>query len=619
MRLVALFCKGHYLFNDDILINFGGEYIYDFLYKDDEKVIEVKREKNSNYIENFFGENISLLSSIVGSNGSGKTSLINSILLNINNTSIGIIDCEVIVLIFENEDKIDIVFRNHVADNKEISVKIDAPFLIHKNLASISTIFYTPILDIRELYINFSVAHFADISKYRLFQDDTEDENGSFSQLAEFHLSENLKRWIQFIMNFGTFLESDFGEVSKFDKVNININRVFTLLTDFHDTSYDFRNFAKFFYKKWQDEYHGENPSNQKRLELNLILSVIEKTFNILERTGNRYLQEGKVNIEVKDIEDLGLKDSFYLFLDNHFFEKYEDVSLPVENIKAVIEVLINNLPSNEEIEYNRWEEYSVDFKTSFEIIDVYQSFIRSFSDDFMLDKTIMLTFKPNVDLSTGEKGLLDLFSSYYSVEKNDVMKNVLIFIDEGDTSFHPEWKKKYINSLVKYLPKIFDEKKIQIILTTHDAFTLSDIPVNNIIYLKKENDYKKVLKEDERPQKSFGANITDLLSDSFFINDGLLGDFAKEKIQLTLEWLKREAANKKIDAFVLDDKILLPEFATREQEITYHKNIIEIIDEPLVKGKLKSMYLEFVKDDEYFKNEEIERLREEIKKLESR
>jgi predicted site-specific integrase-resolvase len=73
MKLVALFCRGHYLFNDDVLINFGGEYIYDFFYKDDEKVIEIKREKNSNHIENFFGENISLLSSIVGSNGSGKT------------------------------------------------------------------------------------------------------------------------------------------------------------------------------------------------------------------------------------------------------------------------------------------------------------------------------------------------------------------------------------------------------------------------------------------------------------------------------------------------------------------------------------------------------------------
>lgn len=405
MKLVALFCRGHYLFNDDVLINFGGEYIYDFFYKDDEKVIEIKREKNSNHIENFFGENISLLSSIVGSNGSGKTSLINSILLNINNTSIGIIDCEVIVLIFESEDKIDIIFCDYSDEKITIETNELPVNSIDKKNSNISTIFYTPMLDIRELYISFTTAHFEDVSKYRLFQSDTEDDEGSFTKLAELHLSENLKRWIQFIENFESSIDTDFGEVSKFGRVDILINRVFSLLTDFHDTSYEFRDFAKFFYKKWQEEYHGEaEASNQKRLELNLILSVIEKTFNILEKTGNRYLQEGKVKVKLDDIKNLELKDSFYAFLDNHFFEKFENVFLPVDSIKSIIEVLINNLPNEEEIEYNRWDEYSVDFKTSFKIIELYQSFIKSFSKDFTLDKTIMLTFKPNVDLSTGEK-----------------------------------------------------------------------------------------------------------------------------------------------------------------------------------------------------------------------
>ena len=30
MRLVAVFIKGHFLFEEDQIINFGGEYIYDF-------------------------------------------------------------------------------------------------------------------------------------------------------------------------------------------------------------------------------------------------------------------------------------------------------------------------------------------------------------------------------------------------------------------------------------------------------------------------------------------------------------------------------------------------------------------------------------------------------------
>lgn len=595
MRLAALFCKGHYLFNDDVLINFGGEYIYDFLYKDDEKVIEIKREKNSNYIENFFGENISLLSSIVGSNGSGKTSLINSILLNINNTSIGIIDCDVIVLIFESEDKIDFIFCDYSDEKITIETNELKVNSIDKKNSNITTIFYTPILDIRELYISFTTAHFEDVSKYRLFQNDTEDDEGSFTKLAELHLSENLKRWIQFIENFESSIDTDFAEVSKFGRVDILINRVFSLLTDFHDTSYEFRDFAKFFYKKWQEEYHGEaEVSSQKRLELNLILSVIEKTFNILEKTGNRYLQEGKVKVKLDDIKNLELKESFYAFLDNHFFEKFENVFLPVDSIKSIIEVLINNLPNEEEIEYNRWDEYSVDFKTSFKIIELYQSFIKSFSKDFTLDKTIMLTFKPNVDLSTGEKGLLDLFSSYYSIAQSALKNNLLIFIDEGDTSFHPEWKKKYINSLLKYLPKIFIDKKIQIVLTTHDALTLSDIPTNNIIYLKKENNERAILQGDNRPKKSFGANITDLLSDSFFINDGLMGDFAKEKIQNIINWLNSDVPDLK------------------EKDV--NKRIIEMIDEPILRRKLSEMY-----SNKFDENLELEMIEREIKLLEER
>ena len=67
------------------------------------------------------------------------------------------------------------------------------------------------------------------------------------------------------------------------------------------------------------------------------------------------------------------------------------------------------------------------------------------------------------------------------------------------------------------------------------------------IVYLKKEGDKTTVLEGKDRPQKSFGANIHDLLADSFFIGDGLIGDFAKEKINETIEELKKDGTYKKI------------------------------------------------------------------------
>lgn len=586
MTLASIYIEGYYLFKREQTINFGGEFIYDFKNDDRESVIEINRNENEDFIEKFWGSNISLVSAIVGENGAGKTSLINTILLNFNNTNIGNIDCDRIILIFETKKDIIIYSRDNT--NNIISIK---PINFEKSEKSVdvSTVFYTPILDIRDFYINHSNSHYTDISRFRFFQNDTESEEGTFSKLTEFHLSENLKRWIVFISEFKTNIESDFKYLPEFNEITVHINRVFSLLDKPDQISLDFRNFLKPFYNKWQNEYRKNSQvTNRKRLELNLVLAVIEKLFNILEETGNIYLNEGRLNMTLKDIENMSLKDSFFLFLDKHYFIKFENVSLPVEEIKELTEILINNLPNEEDISFNRWDQYAVSNQTALKIINSYQKFIKAFSEHFTYDKTILLTFKPNIDMSSGEKGLLDLFSSFYDVKASISSDNLLIFIDEGDASFHPEWKIKFVNSIVNLFPNIIKDKKIQIIFTTHDPLTLSDVPNNNVVYLKKEENKTNVLGEDMKPKKSFGANITDLLADSFFIKDGLIGDFAKEKIEEVINYVN-----------------------DMESTITNNaeaKKIINIIDEPILKYKLEEMYFKkFPK--EYNKEKEIEDL----------
>lgn len=587
MKLASIYIKGHYLFKKDQTINFGGKFIYEFKNINSENVIEINRKGNNNYIDSFWGNNISLVSTIVGENGTGKTSLINTILLNLNNTNVGIIDCDLILMIFETEDDIIEYTRNYTED--EISVKT-INFEKNKRNLDISTIFYTPILDIRELYIDHSNTHYIDISKYRLFQNDTESEEGNFSKLSEFHLSENLKRWIFFISEFKSDIQSDFI-IPEFSEIKISINRVLSLLNEPNNIPNDFRDFPKAFYEKWQNEYHKKSHSTKrKRLELNLLLAVIEKMFNILEKTGNIYLEEGKLKITLKDIENLSLKDSLYLFLDNHYFIKFRSVRLPIEEIKELIEILIDNLPQENEIISRNNNSYTVSNETALKIMNSYQKFIRAFSKDFTFDKNIMLTFKPNIDLSTGEKGLLDLFSSFYEIKEKISSDNLLIFIDEGDTSFHPEWKIKFVNSILNFFPKIISNKTLQFVFTTHDSLTLSDIPNTNVVYLKKEGTTTKILLEQEKPTKSFGANITDLLADSFFIKDGLIGDFAKEKIDQVIKYLN-------------DNESLIADKVTA-------KKVIEIIDEPILKYKLEDMFFEKFPEEHDLEKEKEELLK---------
>jgi len=209
--------------------------------------------------------------------------------------------------------------------------------------------------------------------------------------------------------------------------------------------------------------------------------------------------------------------------------------------------------------------------------------------------------------LSFGEKSLLNLYSTLYefTLEKNHTREseNYLLILDEADLGYHPLWKRKYVDALNKTLPEIFNtlnakvfdsikkkkvnseqkKPKIQIIFTTHDPLTLSDLPNSSIVFLKKEGLFSKVLKisDFERPTRTFGANISNLLSDSFFINDGLIGDFAKDKIENVIFELNKliDLKTNNVSVDVSEDKKMLI------------NKTIEIIDEPIIKMKLIDMY----------------------------
>ncbi len=209
--------------------------------------------------------------------------------------------------------------------------------------------------------------------------------------------------------------------------------------------------------------------------------------------------------------------------------------------------------------------------------------------------------------LSSGENALLNLFSRIYNFLESNLKEpkfrklsdHYILLLDEADLTFHPTWKKKYVKALIKILPHIFNELEnkpsLQIIFTTHDPLTLSDLPNTNVIYLERKTyeDKTKILNVNDpnRPSKTFGANISDLLADSFFIEESLIGNFAFDKIQESIVWLSN-----KEDITAAD----------------YHKKLIQIIDEPIVQQKLAEMY-----DDKMETNFQLTIVNDQIKRLE--
>lgn len=153
--------------------------------------------------------------------------------------------------------------------------------------------------------------------------------------------------------------------------------------------------------------------------------------------------------------------------------------------------------------------------------------------------------------------------------------KNVNIIFDEIELYAHPDYQKKFLNDFLQALNSIYQRfDNINVVFITHSPFILSDIPKQNVLFLV-----------EGKPQNfdrmnTFAANITDLLSNSFFIQDGLIGDFAKKTINSTISWINYE---KKI-------KEKKKSYKPDSKDYLHHEKVIQLIDEPILKMKLAEM-----------------------------
>ena len=81
--------------------------------------------------------------------------------------------------------------------------------------------------------------------------------------------------------------------------------------------------------------------------------------------------------------------------------------------------------------------------------------------------------------------------------------------------------------------------------------------------------------------QQTFGANIHTLLSDSFFMEDGLMGEFAKGKITEIKEFYQKVEEKKKSDFISLKKEY--------EKKKIKFEEIQSIIGEPFLKTVIKN------------------------------
>ncbi|WP_145414649.1 AAA family ATPase [Paenibacillus xylanexedens] len=133
------------------------------------------------------------------------------------------------------------------------------------------------------------------------------------------------------------------------------------------------------------------------------------------------------------------------------------------------------------------------------------------------------------------------LFSDDEALQEGET---ALLFIDEGELFYHPEWQRNYIKILLDLIHASKTESKIQIVITTNSPFIISDVLSEDISYLSKE---------DTKFDQTFGQNIHKLLTHNFFMNY-TIGEFSREFIVDVSELLSPDENNNikpKISAFL--------------------------------------------------------------------
>ncbi|MBU2929439.1 AAA family ATPase [Winogradskyella psychrotolerans] len=272
--------------------------------------------------------------------------------------------------------------------------------------------------------------------------------------------------------------------------------------------------------------------------------------------------------------------------------------------------------------------------KDFYDLIDLYNK-VLSEANNFVYTLDL-LTIRSVYPLSSGEKALLNFFArinnriNKQNSSNHPTFNYYLLLLDEPELGYHPVWKRKFIDAITKSIPvlfsklnpnrnlfdtesKEFSDLKTQIIFTTHDPLTLSDIPIDNVTFIDRNADTNKsfiVNHNEDIDLATFGANVHDLLAHSFFLENGFMGEFAEGLITDLINYLTYDK----------DDNISESnQRPKKEWDNQLAEKVINIIDEPLIKERVQSLYNKKVL---YYDKEllrlKIKQLNNQLKKLDN-
>jgi predicted ATP-binding protein involved in virulence len=512
----------------------------------DEKNLTIT--ENEDYVS-IFPENINV-TAIVGENGSGKSSIFEvltflfyqGVIVNREDKTFFLfykddrffIQCENYKhKNIELEDFIKIKNNTSIAMSKEFSYRTMMPLIHFSNCISDITHNYS--LKALKNYDKFynGIQPIKPLMK-------SENSYDNFNQKFQYILKKN-SDFFNFIDE--TFIFDSYQCEIQLQEIEVSI------------VQYDNKEFGE--YISFQKKKHL---NNEELLYKMLIVLAIEMTMGKIHASKHHSLEPNTANAEIlKTYIKENIEDKLIHKLDN-----FDDSSLKftLEICKQSLEKIEESI--SEEIfdinlfsAYSQWEpmkpmnnihELMGDYEVP-QSNTIFQSKIFKMKDNyletvynnellnFMMNQNILrcnfLNSNKNnchfLELSSGEKLFLNILTNFaYTLFKLQNDYTGVMLFDEIELSFHPNWQKRLLKSFIYIQDELSKSKRLHLhlIFTSHSPFILSDLPKENVIFLE---DGKEV---NPNITQTFGANIHTLLSNGFFMSDGLMGEFAKSKIE---------------------------------------------------------------------------------------
>lgn len=193
--------------------------------------------------------------------------------------------------------------------------------------------------------------------------------------------------------------------------------------------------------------------------------------------------------------------------------------------------------------------------------------------------------------LSSGEYQYALIFGILqdYTIAKtaNEEMDDLILLLDEPESYMHPELARCFISKAVEIAAHMYGKCRLQLIISTHSPFLLSDVSSENITLLSIDETSGNCQVLPTPDSGYFGGNIHQILSDGFFMTS-TIGEFSRKYLQKVANDLLDIMQQQKLDEALSAEQL---------SHIKKYEMLIPTIGEEILRNRLHSL-LNIIKEN---------------------